>query len=207
MSKQTKGNFSKFMAGKGFMWVLTFCLIGARSSRLGRSGPHPSTASIRTTRPSWDRLLPACPLFFGVKLGFPFAGGSGQAPKRRFQAVGFLLFGGYLHPRPRLLPNLPAARTLGAAGTIARFGLSCCQCRAKFPPFSQGELVKDVTLRNGATHDGVDIKADKGAESLSTLLRAASPKWPRIPCGPGGWKSPTATVPSAGTAVWPRIWR
>lgn len=30
--------------------------------------------------------------------------------------------------------------------------------------FSQGELVKDVTLGEWRTHDGVDIKADKGAE-------------------------------------------
>ena len=39
MSKQTKGNFSKFMAGKGFYVALTFCLIGAgASAALGQFG-------------------------------------------------------------------------------------------------------------------------------------------------------------------------
>ena len=108
MSKQTKGNFSKFMAGKGFYVALTFCLIGAGAA---------AWAAV-------DRTIDSIDQNNKVKLGFPFAGGSGQASKRRFQAVGFLLFGGYLFILVRgFFRIFQQLRTLGAAGPIARFGL------------------------------------------------------------------------------------
>lgn len=71
--------------------------------------------------------------------------------------------------------------------------------------FSQGELVKDVTLGEWRTPRRVDIKADKGAEVFAAAAGSVT-KVPGYPVGPGGGNHPRRRFhqPVRGLA---RIWR
>lgn len=124
MSKQTKGNFSKFMAGKGFYVALTFCLIGAGAAAWAAVDRTIDSID-QNNKAILDRASSSLPLSSSESnWGFPSLEEADKPQSGVSKPSASLLFGGYLFILVRgFFRIFQQLRTLGAAGTIARFGL------------------------------------------------------------------------------------
>ena len=165
MSKQTKGNFSKFMAGKGFYVALTFCLIGAGAAAWAAVDRTIDSID-QNNKAILDRASSSLPLSSSESnWGFPSleeadkpqsgvskpSASSSSADTSSSSSEASSETSSSSEPSEQPVQSPVLDFVLPVQGEI-------------LTSFSQGELVKDVTLGEWRTHDGVDIKADKGAE-------------------------------------------
>ncbi|MEM1485027.1 M23 family metallopeptidase [Oscillospiraceae bacterium PP1C4] len=160
-SYNPKSKFSKFMAGKGFYIALAICVVGAGTAawvavdktiaRIDDSNSQiieqqsPST----TQEPAYGfpDLEEAGKAEKDVKIPSTspssptVPSSSSKAPTTASQPSAAVA----ARPAPQ-----PSSFVLPISGEI-------------FAPFSNGELVKNVTLKEWRTHDGIDIRAEKGS--------------------------------------------
>ncbi|RGX56091.1 MULTISPECIES: TSUP family transporter [Anaerotruncus] len=166
-SYNPKSKFSKFMAGKGFYIALAICVVGAGTaawvavdktiSRIDDSNSQiieqQAPAASKEPAYGFPDLEEAGKAQNDVKVpssssSSATASSSSQAASSEEQKQSEEVAA---QPAPQ-----PSSYVLPISGEI-------------FAPYSNGELVKNVTLKEWRTHDGIDIKSDKG-----TQVKAAS---------------------------------
>lgn len=153
-----KSKFSKFMEGKGFYIALTICVVGAGTAawvavdktmtRID-TAPSPSISQQATSEPSYGfpDLEEAGKPQPGVSKPSSSSASSSSAASsssKTASASSTPSVAAKAQPTPQ-----PSSFVLPISGEI-------------FAPYSSGELVKNVTLKEWRTHDGIDIKADVG---------------------------------------------
>ncbi|HJF55664.1 M23 family metallopeptidase [Anaerotruncus colihominis] len=167
-SYNPKSKFSKFMAGKGFYIALAICVVGAGTAawvavdktidRIDQNNNEiieqqqtPSTASTPEPTYGFPDLEEAGKAQSGVGVdnSKPSASSSSStassSPSAAAPAASEPSAEVKAQPEPQ-----PSSFILPLSGEI-------------FAPYSNNELVKNVTLKEWRTHDGIDIKAEKGA--------------------------------------------
>ena len=162
--KFSKGKFSKFISSKGFYAALAVCLVGAgaatwlavdrtitgieqqNSQIIGsenRFVEFPSLGEVEKKQPE----VPKPPI---VSSSEP----SSSSPTSSSSSVAALE-----PPVQSEIPTVsPKSPTLSYALPIKGEILT---------PFSNGELIKNITLGDWRTHDGIDIYAEKGTDVLA----------------------------------------
>ncbi|MCI8650344.1 MAG: M23 family metallopeptidase [Anaerotruncus sp.] len=158
-----KSKFSKFMAGKGFYVALAICVIGAgtaawvavdktidridgNNNEIVRQEPSSSRSDPSYGFPDLEEAGKAQS---GIEAPSSSSAPSSSTPQSSSSAAS---------SAPSEPSELVAAQpqpqaasfVLPAAGEI-------------FAPFSNGELVKNPTLKEWRTHDGIDIRAEEGS--------------------------------------------
>lgn len=160
-----KSKFSKFLEGKGFYVALAICVVGAGTAAwmavdktITRMDDAPSS-SIQQQAASQEPTY-----------GFPDLEEAGKAQS------------GVSVPSSSSAPSsssTASASSSKAEPAAAEPSEPSAEVKAQpapqnssfvlpisgeiFGPYSNGELVKNETLKEWRTHDGIDIKADKGA--------------------------------------------
>ncbi len=164
-SYNPKSKFSKFMAGKGFYVALAVCVIGAGTAawvavdktiaRIDENNEaiiEQQKAASSTPEPiyGFPDLEEAGKAQSGVSVEKDSSASSSSStasssssantskPEEPSEQAA-------AQPEPQ-----PSSYVLPISGEI-------------FAPYSNGELVKNVTLKEWRTHDGIDIKAEQGA--------------------------------------------
>lgn len=161
-SYNPKSKFSKFMAGKGFYIALAVCVIGAGTAawvavdktiaRIDDSNSQIIEQNNVTTpqEPTYGfpDLEEAGKAQSGVNK--PSASSSSQASSSQ----------------PSKADTKPQEQSVGVPGqqSVQTSSYILPLSGEIFGQYSNGELVKNVTLKEWRTHDGIDIKAEKGAE-------------------------------------------
>lgn len=167
-SNNEKSKFSKFLAGRGFYVALAVCVIGAGTaawvavdktiSRIDESNnqimEQPPAAASEEPTYGFPDLEEAGKAQSGVKTPSSSRSSSSTAPssssepsqKPKVQSAGAAA--------QQELP--PSSYVMPVSGEI-------------FGAFSNGELVKNETLKEWRTHDGIDIKAD-----MDTVVKAVN---------------------------------
>ncbi len=164
-SYNPKSKFSKFMAGKGFYVALAICVMGAGTAawvavdrtidRIDDNNNRIIEQQSASSQPEPTYGFPDLEEAGKAQSGVtkPSASSSSStapssssaassAPKKQSEPVA-------AQPTPQ-----PSSFILPISGEI-------------FAPYSNGELVKNITLKEWRTHDGIDIKAAKGTEVKS----------------------------------------
>lgn len=157
-SYNPKSKFSKFMAGKGFYVALAICVMGAGTAawvavdrtidRIDDNNNRIIEQQSASSQPEPTYGFPDLEEAGKAQSGVnkPSASSSSStarssssaassAPKKQSEPVA-------AQPTPQ-----PSSFILPISGEI-------------FAPYSNGELVKNITLKEWRTHDGIDIKAD-----------------------------------------------
>lgn len=162
-SYNPKSKFSKFMAGKGFYVALAICVVGAgtaawvavdktidRIDDSNRQIIDQQTASTAPKEPTYGfpDLEEAGKAQSGVNVPSTSPSSSTSSSSSSKAADKSLKPSAEVKAQPT--PQ-PSSFILPLSGEI-------------FNPYSGGELVKNVTLKEWRTHDGIDIRADAGAE-------------------------------------------
>ena len=163
-SYNPKSKFSKFMAGKGFYVALAICVVGA-----GTAAWVAVDKTIERIDDNNRQIVNSLPPVSAQEpaYGFPDLEEAGKAqsgvgvesskPSRPSSSSTAAASSSAASSEPEK-PSVeaktqpepqPSSYVLPLSGEI-------------FAPFSNGELVKNVTLKEWRTHDGIDIKADKG---------------------------------------------
>lgn len=157
-SYNPKSKFSKFMAGKGFYIALAVCVVGAGTAawvavdktiaRIDDSNNQVISEKAPTKEPSYGfpDLEEAGKAQGGVNVPSSSASSS-TAPSSSSKA--------------QPAPSQPSA-AVAARPTQQPLSFILPISGEVFAPFSNGELVKNVTLKEWRTHDGIDIKATLG---------------------------------------------
>lgn len=165
-SYDPKSKFSKFMEGKGFYLALAVCVIGAGTAawvavdktinRMEQSGSSVQEQSYSSTvEPSYGfpDLEEAGKAQSGVNKSesssAPASSSTAPASSSKEQAASAAPSEPAAEAKAQPEPQ-PSSFVLPISGEI-------------FGPYSNGELVKNTTLKEWRTHDGIDIKADKGS--------------------------------------------
>lgn len=162
MSRNKKGIFSNFLNGKGFYVALALCLVGAGTAAwvtvdktLGSITAPESTSqgSTASGESSW---------------GFPALEEAGKAKSNIEISSASSL------PEQTSSSSSEASSDVGAVyepqqlslePQISAYALPI-EFAEVFNQFSNGDLVKNTTLDKWCTHDGIDLKADKGTQVL-----------------------------------------
>ena len=161
----SKNGFSKFMAGKGFYVALTLCLVGAGAAAWAAVDrtidsidqnnqailDHASSSlPMSSSEPSWGfpSLEEADKPQSGVSKPSTASSSSDTSSSSSEPSEEPTL---NLEPSEQPVQSPVSELVLPVQGEI-------------ITSFSQGELVKDVTLGEWRTHNGIDIQADKGTE-------------------------------------------
>lgn len=154
-----KSKFSKFMEGKGFYIALAICVVGAGTAawvavdktmtRID-TAPSPSVSQQQAaSEPSYGfpDLEEAGKAQSGVNKPSSSSASSSSAASSSSKAASAPSAPSV---EAKAQPTLqPSSFVLPISGEI-------------FAPYSSGELVKNITLKEWRTHDGIDIKADIG---------------------------------------------
>ena len=156
-----KSKFSKFMEGKGFYIALAICVVGAGTAAW--VAVDKTVNRISTPAPSVSQQQTASEPAYGFpdleEVGKPQSGvaakpssssaSSSTAPSSSSKAP---VASSAPSTEAKVQQSLPPSSfVLPISGEI-------------FSPYSNGELVKNVTLKEWRTHDGIDIKAAKGTQ-------------------------------------------
>ena len=167
----SKGKFSKFIASKGFYVAVGVCLIGAGAATWlavdqTLTGIENANRQVLEQGGQNERPLPG---------GAEEKAGGNAEPAQAAEAAKTDI------PKPSLpasstpAPALPAQAAAPAAQSQPEEQLQVSPTVVYTLPvsgnilnrFSKGELVKNKTLNDWRTHDGVDIAADKGTDVLA----------------------------------------
>lgn len=166
--KVSKGKFSKFVSSKGFYIAIAVCLVGAGTATwlaVDRTitGIEDNNNQMIESEQKWNEF---------PKLE--------EAEKRQT---------GEAKPsaEPRLQPESSqssSSSSSGPSGPVSKPAANSDSSEAPasspklayalpikseiITPYSNGELVKNITLNDWRTHDGVDIASDKGTDVLAT---------------------------------------
>lgn len=157
-SYKPKNKFSKFMAGKGFYVALAVCVVGAGTAAW--VAVDKTITRIDDNNQQITDQYPAPQTTVQERdYGFPDLEEAGKAQSD--VAV---------PPTTTSEPEAPATTSSDASEEVAGkpdpqpISFVMPVFGEIFTAHSNGELVKNVTLREWRTHDGVDIKADLGTE-------------------------------------------
>ncbi len=159
-SYNPKNKFSKFLAGRGFYVALAVCVIGAGTAAW--VAVDKTIARIDGNNSAIVEQEPAAsqePAY-----GFPDLEEAGKAQS------------GVKAPSPSSSSSSTAPSSSSAASPKSEQRSTEAAARQQLPPssyvmpvtgeifgaYSNGELVKNATLKEWRTHDGIDIKAEKG---------------------------------------------
>ncbi len=165
----SKGKFSRFVSSKGFYVAVALCLVGAGAATwlavertltgIGPSAVHAPESSLTDEFPLAEETernqegvpKPAAPAASGSQAQPPSSSVSAlpqQAPELPSEPV-------LRSEEQPVSERLPApSYTLPVSGNV-------------ITPYSNGELVKNLTLGDWRTHDGIDISAERGADVLA----------------------------------------
>ena len=156
-SYDPKSKFSKFMAGKGFYVALAVCVVGAGTaawvavdktiSRIDQSNSQIIEQQSSSLAPEPTYGFPDLEEAEKKQDGVGF---SSSKPSASSSAASSEQSDPSEEVAAQPAPQ-PSSFVLPISGEI-------------FAPYSNGELVKNVTLKEWRTHDGIDIKADKGTD-------------------------------------------
>ncbi len=163
-SYNPKSKFSKFMAGKGFYIALAICVVGAGTAawvavdktieRIDQNNDRviEQQAPSSTQEPTYGfpDLEEAGKAQSGVGVDGKSASSSSSTVPSSSSAAASKPDEPSVEAKAQPEPQ-PSSFVLPISGEI-------------FAPYSGGELVKNATLKEWRTHDGIDIKADKGAQ-------------------------------------------
>lgn len=162
-SYNPKSKFSKFMAGKGFYVALAICVVGAGTAAwvavdktIARIDDNNSKV-ISEAAPSAPAQEP--------KYGFPDleeAGKTQSGVNKSSSSASSSTPASSSSKAPAASSQPSAAAAAQPTPQPSSFILPISG--EVFGPYSNGELVKNLTLKEWRTHDGIDIKADKGAQ-------------------------------------------
>ncbi len=168
----SKGKFSRFVSSKGFYVAVALCLAGAGAAtwlavERTLTGIGPAASSItesqvadefplaeETERKQEGVSKPAAP-------SAPAASGSqAQPPSSSVSAL------------PQQAPELPSEPVIRSEEQPVSERLPAPSYTLPvsgnvITPYSNGELVKNLTLGDWRTHDGVDISAERGVDVLA----------------------------------------
>ena len=147
-SYNPKSKFSKFMAGKGFYVALAICVMGAGTAAWVAVDRTIDRIDDNNNRIIEQQSASSQP---EPTYGFPDLeeAGKAQSGVNKPSASSSSSTAVAAQPTPQ-----PSSFILPISGEI-------------FAPYSNGELVKNITLKEWRTHDGIDIKAAKGTEVKS----------------------------------------
>lgn len=174
-----KGKFAKFMEGKGFYIALALCVVGAGAAAWVAVDKTMSRIDESNNRVISQQQSPDAGASSAPQLGFPDLEEAGTAQS----GVGVSSPGSASSSAPAASSSAPApASSKAAAASQARSEESAPANTSPEPqplsyvmplsgeifnPYSNGELVKNTTLKEWRTHDGIDIKADKGSTVMA----------------------------------------
>ena len=162
MSKSMKNNFSNFISGRGFYVALAVCLVGAGSAAW--------VAADRTISNIENQVLPA-PVEEKMevpktdpadKQETPQVDSKKEVPKQeKSQNQSSSQQGSSTQPKPSAKSSTSqSSSTPQVKSVTSSFALPIKgEILGKF---SNGELVKNETLQEWRTHNGIDIKCGKG---------------------------------------------
>ena len=163
----SKGKLSRFLAGKGFYAALAVCVIGAGAAAwvaVDKTVDRIDESNRRAAQPG-SQAASSAP---EPSYGFPDLEEAGKAQS----GVGV--------QREKEPSSSSSSSTAAASSSAASSAPEAPSVEAKaqpelepssfvlpisgeiFVPYSGGELVKDPTLNEWRTHDGIDIKAEPG---------------------------------------------
>lgn len=169
----SKGKFNRFLSSKGFYAAIALCLVGAGAATwlavertLTRTGPSPTAQPESQVFSDYPLAEEAEAKEEGVAITPPEAGAA-EAPAaqtaRPSSSASELQQEAPESPSEPVIASdpsqgsesLPAlAYTLPISGNIIN-------------PYSNGELVKNLTLGDWRTHDGIDIAVERGVDVLA----------------------------------------
>lgn len=155
-------NFTRFLSGKGFYLVLALCLAGAGTAAW--LAVNNTAGEIGQPEPQNIAQLPSQP----EQWGFPQLEEAGQT-----QSGVELPLPSSSQPQERPSSSAPSAASetgseqSGEPASSQALQFVLPNNGEIFADYSNQELVKDETLGDWRTHNGIDIKADAGAEVVS----------------------------------------
>ncbi|MCL2858045.1 MAG: peptidoglycan DD-metalloendopeptidase family protein, partial [Oscillospiraceae bacterium] len=161
--KFSRGKFARFISSKGFYGALAVCLVGAGIATY-MAVDRTINVLEQTTAGVGENLLPALPEaaeVAGGAHGVPLERPPTPQPEQSAQEPSSSVSASYseepsAQPAPSEQPAQPAVSprlsyVLPVVGDIVK-------------PFSDGELVRNVTMGDWRTHDGIDIQAEAGTQ-------------------------------------------
>lgn len=161
-----KSKFSKFMEGKGFYIALAICVIGAGTAAWVAVDKTMSRIDESNDRVISQQQSPSSNVSSSqAQFGFPDLEEAGKAQS-----------GVNVPSSSSASSSTPASSSSAASSSAQEVSEQVAAQPAPqaasfvlplsgeiFNPYSAGELVKNTTLKEWRTHDGIDIKAEKGA--------------------------------------------
>ncbi|WP_312644637.1 M23 family metallopeptidase [Hydrogenoanaerobacterium sp.] len=163
MSRSNKGKLASFLNGKGFYAALALCLVGAGTAAwvvvdktLGSITDTPSASpqsSVISEESSWG--FPELEEAGKPKPNVEISSGSSSSEQTASSSSEEQPNAGEVYEQ----------QTLSLEPQISAYALPIKSAEV-FNQYSNGELVKNTTLDKWCTHDGIDIKADKGTDVL-----------------------------------------
>lgn len=172
-----KSGFSKFAQGKGFYLALTICLIGAGTAAFVAVDKTISAID-ENNQSVTDNFTPPLTEEAGKEQS-----GVSKAPASSSTSSSSSQLPPISSSQPSKAPSSSSVQTPAANSQASSFVLPIKG--AIITPYSKGELVKNETLNEWRTHDGIDIKAEKNAQVLSvcdgTIVSVANdPLWGNV---------------------------
>lgn len=160
-----KSKFSKFLEGKGFYVALAICVVGAGTAAwmavdktISRMDGAPSSSVQEQAAPQPEPTY-----------GFPDLEEAGKAqsgvsvpPSSSAPASSSTAPSSSSKAQPAASEASEPSEEVKAQPEPQNSSFVLPISGEIFGPYSNGELVKNVTLKEWRTHDGIDIKADKG---------------------------------------------
>ncbi len=158
------GKFAKFIAGKGFYLLLAICLVG--------TGAAAWAAVNRTLSGPLESSLPPQDVSSeGVSWGFPLLEEAGRAQSDvALSSEDSASSETSPASSPAQQPSAAASEPLAASASPQTSQPQAFVLPVNgeiFASYSGGELVKNVTLNEWRTHNGIDIKATKGTPVMA----------------------------------------
>lgn len=163
-----KSKFTKFLEGKGFYVALAVCVVGAGTAAwmavnktVSRIDSAPSS-SYQQTQPTKEPAYGFPDLEEAGKaqsdIKVPSSPSSSSAPASSSSQAS-----ASSAQQPAQSPESEPSAEVKAQPTPQNSSFVLPISGEIFAPYSNGELVKSATLKEWRTHDGIDIKSDKGA--------------------------------------------
>lgn len=163
----SKGKFSRFLSSKGFYVAIAVCLVGAGAATwlaVDRTitGIENNNHQLIESENQWNeypRAEDAETKQEGVL----------QPPARESSQPESSSSSASSSSRPSVPVSEPVepAEPSVQLESLPTLAYALPISNEIITPFSNGELVKNVTLNDWRTHDGIDIQADQGAEVLA----------------------------------------
>lgn len=161
-SYDPKSKFSKFMAGKGFYIALAICVVGAGTAAWVAVDKTISRIDNSNSQILEQQQAPAAPQ--EPAYGFPDLeeAGKAQSDVKAPSASSSSATASSSSQAASSAPEKPSA-PVAAQPAPQQSSYVLPLSGEIFAPYSNGELAKNVTLKEWRTHDGIDIKAELGA--------------------------------------------